>query len=312
MKVLVTGASGMLASNIIEELLMLGYEVRGVLRDKSKFKCKSHPNLELLEGDFKDYDTSVVAVSGCDAIIHAAAITAHNLIDYNIYQRVNVAATEQLIDIAVEGRVKRFIYVSSANTIGYGSPENPNCEDAPMKFPFTDSFYALSKKEAEAAVLSRSESIDVIVANPSFMVGRYGSLTGSNKILKMVRPLVFAPSGGKSFIDVRDAAVACIKLLGSGKSGERYLICGENLSFKSFFQRFEGVRYVFVIPNFILSIVGRIGNLLRALGLTCDISSVNIKMLTINPGYRGAKLENATGFKPQNICGAEIMQHRNM
>lgn len=301
MRVLVTGANGMLATNIVEQLLEKGYCVRGLLRRVGSYKGGQHPNLELVEGDFTKLDSASAAIDGCDFIVHSAAVTAQNLLDYESYRSVNVCATEQLVKVAIERGVKRFLYVSSANTIGYGTLSSPSSEDAPMMPPFSNSLYARSKREGEDVVLSYRDTIDVVVVNPTFMIGKYGAEGGSNRLLKMVRRVVISSSGGKSFIDVEDAASATIAALERGRRGEKYLISGENMSFPEFFRLFKEVHAVVVVPRFILLSVGFVGSQLRRFGVRGAASLVDMQSILINPGYCNDKMRRELGFVPRKI-----------
>src|ERR1700749_1519539 len=78
MRVLVTGANGLLGTHVIQQLLEKGYAVNGLLRNKDKFLLPEYINLELIEGDLRNQTIVNKAVKGCDAIIHCAAITAQN------------------------------------------------------------------------------------------------------------------------------------------------------------------------------------------------------------------------------------------
>lgn len=301
MKVLVTGANGMLAANIIEELLNSGYLVRGTIRNRNKYKGTLHPNLELIECDFTDFDTMLEVVNGCDSIIHAAAITAQNHINYEEYRRVNVEATERLLKIAMICKIKRFVFVSSANTIGRGSESVPGDEKTPLRRPLIGSMYARSKSEAERVILGYSRIMDVIVVNPTFMIGRYGSLNGSNRILRMAKATTFCPPGGKSFIDVEDAARGILLALEWGLSGERYLISGDNLSFKSFFQIFPHVKRIIVVPRCVMVAIGLFGNMLRSVGIKTSLSITNIRILCTECFYSNNKAKSELGFSCKPI-----------
>ncbi|MFI3247743.1 MAG: NAD-dependent epimerase/dehydratase family protein [Rikenellaceae bacterium] len=305
MKIVVSGANGMLATNIIEQLLHKGYEVRGLLRRESSYQGIQHKNLELVEGDFTNLEYVNSSIDGCECVIHSAAITKQNLPHYESYHQVNSCATEQLIKVAVAKGVKRFVFVSSANTIGYGTPESPSTEHTPMMAPFSNSFYARSKKSAEDIVLSYSKSTDVVVVNPTLMIGKYGTKKGSNQILHMARTITLCTSGGKSIIDVEQAALGIIAAFERGRSGEKYLISGENLSFKEFFQRFSSVRHIIVVPKFILLCVGFIGSLLRHFSILSVPSLVDIQSILVNPGYSNKRLETELGFRPKTLaeCG---------
>ena len=178
--VLVTGANGMLATNIVEQLALAGYHVIGTVRKGRKYRGEGADNVTVAEADFKDRSAMEPLVAGCDIVFHVAAMTSQSEKDYNVFRQVNVESTKMLLDLAVAANVGTFVYVSTANTIGYGGDEN-----AAMKYPFTESFYALSKKEAEDAALSYSGKLRVVVVNPTFMIGKYGSEKGSNRIFSM-------------------------------------------------------------------------------------------------------------------------------
>src|SRR3546814_1553418 len=94
MKVLVTGANGLLATNTIITLLSRGYHVKGLIRDTRKFLLTPHANLELAVGDITDVSSLDRAVVGCDYIIHCAATTDQRLLRYEDYHRINVQGTE--------------------------------------------------------------------------------------------------------------------------------------------------------------------------------------------------------------------------
>lgn len=296
-----TGANGMLASNLIENLLSKGSVVRGLLRDKGRYKGMVDPNLELIEGDFTNYETAKLAVDGCDYIIHAAAVTSQSLLTYDEYKRVNVDATAQLLGVAIECGVKRFVYVSTANTIGFGSPSNPADETKPMMSPYSESMYVRSKYKAECEVLAAQGRLDVAIANPTFMIGKYGDFEGSNRIFRMARRVTFCPRGGRNFIDVVDAAEGVVGAMLHGRCGERYLICSDNLSYRRFFERLQRVKYILHTPNSLLRFVGVVGDLLRMCGIQTDMSSTNMGMLCQNIGYSGEKAKRELGFAPKAI-----------
>ncbi len=300
-RVLITGANGMLAANLIENLLSKGYFVRGLLRDKNRYKGVTSPNLELIEGDFTDYHTAQLSVDGCDHVIHSAAVTSQNLLAYDQYKRVNVDATAQLLNIAIEHNIKRFVYVSTANTIGYGTPINPGYETMPMMPPYSDSMYVRSKHEAENEVLAASDRLDVVVANPTFMIGKYGDTNGSNRIFKMARRVTMCPKGGRNFIDVEEAAEGIIGAMLRGRRGERYLICSENLSYRTFFEKTPSAKYILDTPNWVLLTMGKIGDILRYCGFQTDISGANMKILCQSVGYSNEKAKREFDFAPKPI-----------
>lgn len=293
MRVLVTGANGMLATNIIEVLLERGFTVRGLLRRLSSYKGVLNDSLELIEGDFTDCNTLPAALKDCDTVIHSAAITVQNMLCYEDYLRVNVEATEQLVKFAHVYHIKKFVYVSSANSIGCGTTDSPGTEDTPCCHPLSNSLYGRSKAAGEKIVIEAGG----IVVNPTFMLGRYGSVTGSNRILKMARQITVCPPGGKSFINVEDAARGVVAAMEWGRRGNKYLIAGENLLFKDFFRFFPQVQYILTLPRWMMLIAGFWGSVVRTFGIKTALSLTNAKILCLPGAYDNSKARRELGIE---------------
>lgn len=304
---MVTGANGLLATNVIAELLTEGYRVKGLIRNPSSFRYGQHPHLELVQGDITNLQDIEAAMQGCNSVVHVAAITAQHLRRYTDYQDVNVTATSNLIKAAIRSNATKFVYVSTANTFGYGTKEAPGCEDLPISSPFDKSLYALSKLEGQSVVLSYQSKIDVVVVNPTFMLGPYDSKPSSGRIVLMGQRkwFLFYPPGGKNFIHVQDAARGVVKALEKGKNGEAYLLANENLSYKEFFQKManrSGYHPLLIMtPRPLLLIAGIVGSILRILGVKTEVSLTNMRILCINNYYSNEKAVKSFGLSMQPI-----------
>lgn len=300
-KVLITGANGLLATNIILVLLEKNYQVRGLLRDQNKYKGPEHPDIELTEGDITSEDTVKSALAGCDFVIHVAALTAHDLSRYNPYLKVNVEATEMLLKASLEKNIKKFVYVSSANAFGFGTRDKPGHEQKPIKPPFSGSHYAKSKLEGQERTLKFKNHMDVSVVNPTFMIGPYDSKPSSGRIIIMGyrKKVIFCPPGGKNFVNVTDAARGTVKALEAGKNGETYLLSGENLTYKQFFKKLSGITeskpHIITLPHFILLTAGVLGSFMRLLGIKTQLSLTNMKMLCVKNFYSNEKARRELG-----------------
>lgn len=289
--VFMTGISGLLGTNLVMALLENGYIVRGLIRDQSKFCGQLHPNLELVEGNIDDE----LPLEGVDFVVHIAAETRQNLTRYSDYHKVNCEATMQLFEISVQNGIGKFIYVSTANTLGFGSLHDLGNENQEIRSPFNQSFYAKSKLEAECYLLQNKHKMAVVIINPTFMLGAYDSKPSSGKIILfgMQKKVIFYPPGGKNFVHVKDVANAIIKSFTHGKSGDKYLIANENLSYKTFFEKLNmiyGQTPVMVkIPKFLLLTLGYIGDFLKFFNVLTNLSSVNMKVLCIRNFYSNQK-----------------------
>lgn len=300
--VLVTGANGMLATNIVEQLALGGYKVIGTVRKGRSYQGEGASNVTVAEADFKDRKAMEPLVAQCDTVFHVAAMTSQSEKDYNVFRKVNVEATEMLLDLATACNVRTFVYVSTANTIGYGGAEGPG-----MMYPFTESLYARSKKEAEDAVMTYSDRLRTVVVNPTFMIGKYGTDKGSNRVFSMVRnsPAVFCPSGGKNVIDVTEAARGMILAMEKAATGSQYLIIGENLHFKELFRRIAGeygLRKLYIsVPDWILRAAGKFGDMLSRMGVSTEVYTLTMDMLMMENFYTTDKAWREIGFRARRL-----------
>jgi len=300
--VFITGASGLLAINVIKDLLLHSYNVIGLLRNKNKFPLPKNDNLEIIKGDITNPETYIKALKNSEIVIHIAAITDQNIKNYSVYKKVNVDASIHLLKKSIQNNIEVFINVSSANAFGYGSLNDLGNEKKPIKAPFHKSLYAQSKLESQNKVLgigNAQHKTTVISVNPTFMIGKYDTKPSSGRIVLSAykKKIIFYPPGGKSFINVKDAAQTITKSIHLGVHGESYLLSGENLSYRQFYEKVTSAlnqKSTFVkIPKAVLIGIGYLGSCARFFGAKTDVSATNLKTLCISNFYsnKKAKLE---------------------
>jgi UDP-N-acetylglucosamine 4-epimerase len=124
-KFLVTGAAGFIGSNLVEALLKLGYQVRGLdnfsTGKKENVKLfTGNPLFEFIEGDIRDFDTCKKVCKGIDYVLHQAALgSVPRSIKFPLlYEEVNIGGTLNMMQAAVEADVKTFVYASSSSVYG--------------------------------------------------------------------------------------------------------------------------------------------------------------------------------------------------
>lgn len=308
MKIIVTGANGLLGHHVVFQLIELGYDVSVIVRSRKNIFFDLNKVI-VFEGDFTNKDHLMKAATSCDAIIHLAAITTTNLVHYNDYQLVNTTGAENVLKVAEELNINRIVYVSTSNTIGFGSVENPTDENCNIEFPFSKSFYAQSKLEAEKLFVHASKKTNqhIIIINPTFIIGSFDTKPSSGKLILMgyKKRLMFVPAGGKNFVAASDVAIAVCNALTLGKNGERYLASGINLSFKEFYKiqsRLGGYKQNFIqIPTALLKMIGKIGDLIQFFGFKTEISSRNLNQLTIREYYKNNKAVKELKLPQKNI-----------
>ncbi len=311
----VTGISGLLGANLAIDLVQSGYFVKGLVRDRSKLRGVSHQNLEIVEGGLDSDLTD--ALRETDILIHVAAETRQNLFRYSDYLKVNYEATVSLFNQAVQSDVKKFVFVSTANTMGFGSLDDPGNESREARFPFKASFYARSKLEAENYVLKNRDKIDTLVVNPTFMLGPHDSKPSSGRIILMgwKKRFILCPPGGKNFVHVKDVSAGIIRSISRGRNGEKYLLANENLTYVEFFKKLNQVANqdstLIRIPGPILMIGGYLGDLLRMLRIKTSLSSTNMKILCVNNYYSNAKSkrELEIEYKPVDLSIRDALDY---
>lgn len=305
-KIFVTGANSLLGVNTILELLNQGFQVKGFLRDKNRFINYKHNNLELVEGDILDKNRINEAIIDCNYIIHVAAATDPKLSKYSDFEKVNVEGTKNITDAAIQNNLKRIIYVSTSNVFGYGSLDSLGDETKQMMHPFVNAFYAKSKKEAQDYVLTKTNEIEVVIINPSFMIGAYDTKPSSGRLVLMglKNQIVLCPPGGKNFVCVKDVSKGIHMALTNGVNGESYLLANSNMSFKSFFKLLKNQTnsktIIVQIPKAMFLIMGYFGNGFRFLGFKTQFSLDNMKALCIKNYYSNTKAKEQLGvsFSP--------------
>lgn len=307
--VFITGANGLLGTNLVHAMLALGWQVKALVRNPDSFKGEEHSHLELIKGDLQE--DLCTHMDACEVVIHIAAETRQHLLRYSDYQKINCDATISLFHSALEsGSVKKFVFVSSANTIGHSDLFELGSEDKAVRYPFKDSYYAKSKLEAENFLLQNKDSMDVIIVNPTFMLGAYDTKPSSGKIILMgwKKHILFYPPGGKNFVDVKDVARGIIAGIEKGKNGEKYLLANNNLSYKAFFEllrQYSNQRPIMIpLPKWLLYLLGYGGNCARFFGLETSISLTNMRILCQNNFYSNKKSVQNLGIKYRPIDAA--------
>ena len=167
-KVLVTGASGFLGGRVISKLLDDGHEVVGLVRATSNTEGLPK-NIEIKEADLFDISSLENAVQGVNAVIHFAAYFDFYPSDEDLMFKVNVEGTTNLMNACVGTDVERFIYCSTAETMG-GIRFPPGTEDTELRPDFS---YGESKILAERAIrdITSDTGLAHIILRPTGVMG---------------------------------------------------------------------------------------------------------------------------------------------
>jgi nucleoside-diphosphate-sugar epimerase len=245
---LVTGATGLLGTHLIMELLSRGERVRALVRPSGNrapvedvFRFCNNPrfaDIEWVEGDVLDIDSLEEAMQGCSHVFHCAAIVSYHPAERAEMYRVNTEGTANVINIALHlGNVK-VGFVSSIAAIGKAKNNEMVDEESEWVENDMNTHYAITKQLSEMEFWrGLHEGLEGVAFNCGFIIGP-GSFERSSPSLfrKLNEGMRFYPPGGTGFIAVSDAAKCIAELTLGPTTHERFILVTENRSMKEIFQ----------------------------------------------------------------------------
>jgi dihydroflavonol-4-reductase len=235
-KAFVTGATGFLGSHVARALADQGADLRLLVRATSNLKNLQGLKAETAVCDLRDAGSLQKAMSGCDTVFHVAA-------DYRLWVRdpeemykSNVEGTRGLLEAARKNGVRRVVYTSSVATMGFTKNGHPADEDSPVALADMIGHYKRSKFMAEQIALEAGRSgMHVVTVNPTTPIGEQDvkpTPTGRIVVDFLKRKFPAYVETGLNLVDATVCARGHIAALEKGKSGERYILGGENLTLK--------------------------------------------------------------------------------
>ncbi|WP_242370951.1 MULTISPECIES: NAD-dependent epimerase/dehydratase family protein [Anaeromyxobacter] len=242
MNVLVTGATGFLGSALVPLLAGEGHRLR--LLQRSAPPDAERIGAEVVRASLADEGAVREAVRGVDAVYHLAGQVDFDPAEPRALYDLHVQGTRRLLEACVAAGVKRVVLASSSGTIAVSREERvaTEADHHPIAVVAGWPYYLSKIYQEKAALRIHAETgLPLVVLNPSLLLGPGDArLSSTDVVFKfMERRIPAMPSGGLSFVDVRDAARAFSAALTRGRPGERYLLGGANMTFRDFFGRLE-------------------------------------------------------------------------
>lgn len=238
---LIIGASGFLGGYIVEKCLREGYNVRAGFKNILDEKYRQHfpDNVEWVPLDILNLDSLREAMEGMDIVVNTAAMVTFDSSRKKEAFSLARDGTTNILEVAVEYNIRKFIHVSSVAAIGRKKMENYIDEKVIFSHSPYDTVYGLSKFLAEQEVWrAYYEGLPVTILNPSFILGASFWGKSSTKIFTSLKNgLRYFPVGITGFVDVRDVADAVVKSFDEKFNGERFIISAENVSYESVFKK---------------------------------------------------------------------------
>ena len=241
MKAFVTGATGFVGSHVARVLTEQGADLRLLIRSSSDPKNIEGLKAERVVGDLCDPSSLEKGISGCDVVFHVAADYRLWIRDPERMYRSNVEGTRTILEAARKNSVRRVVYTSSVGTIGLISNRHLADENSPVALENMIGHYKRSKFMAEQVALDAGKEsagtngMDVVVVNPTTPIGEQDikpTPTGRIIVDFLKKKFPAYVDTGLNLVDVAECARGHVAALEKGRSGERYILGGENLTLK--------------------------------------------------------------------------------
>jgi dihydroflavonol-4-reductase len=312
LKAFVTGATGFLGSHVARVLAEQGAELRLLVRPTSDLHNIDGLNAERVVGDLRDAGSIEKALSGCEVVFHVAADYRLWVRDPEEMYRSNVEGTRCLLEAARKQGVRRVVYTSSVATMGFqatngrGGHGKVADEQSPVGLADMIGHYKRSKFMAEQVAVDAAKSgVDVVIVNPTTPIGERDikpTPTGRIVVDFLKRKFPAYVETGLNLVDATECARGHMQALEKGRSGERYILGGENLTLKQILDRLGAITglpsptvklpYFFALATGVVdeTVTGRI--LGREPRATIDAVRMGRKMMFVS----SAKAERELGW----------------
>lgn len=244
--ILVTGATGLVGSHLILQLLEQDQNVRALYRtEDNKGKTKQvfdyyqksdlFSEINWILGDINDIPSLEEVFVGIEYVYHCAALVSFNPNDEEKLRKINIEGTANIVNFCLDFNIKKLCYVSSIAALGdLLEGETIVTESTEWNPEVQHSDYAISKYGAEMEVWrGHQEGLQVIVVNPGVILGPVFWKEGSGEIYEKVKKgLPFYTKGVTGFVTITDVIDAMIRLMKSEIKNEKFTLVAENISYK--------------------------------------------------------------------------------
>ena len=262
---------------------------------------------ETVTGDLRDPASLEKAMADCEVVFHVAA-------DYRLWvrdpaemYRSNVEGTRAILEAARKNAVRCVVYTSSVATMGFTGNGRPADENSPVSLADMIGHYKRSKFVAEQVALGAGRSgMRVVTVNPTTPVGEHDvkpTPTGRIVVDFLKRKFPAYVETGLNLVDVRECARGHVAAMEKGRSGERYILGGENLTLKQILDKLGAIAGLpspqVKLPYFVAYIAGAVDETVsgRLLGREPRATIETVRMGKKTMWASSGKAERELGWK---------------
>ncbi len=301
MRIGVTGASGLVGFNFCELAQSNGNQLNILIRKDIDYLKKI--NAKKFYGNLDDIETLEKFCTGCEVIIHSAAMISIGLDSHDDVYQVNYIGTKNLLKACIKKKVKKFIFIGTVNA--YNKNSKSNRFDESLNFVEKGSSYDVTKAKAQNLVLNCNELFKISI-NPTSILGKNDFKPSRlGKIVKTLYKgrLPFLVDGGLDVIDVEDLSKTIYSSINKGRDGESYLVSGKWRSFKEIYKSIKTLKKshsnVIFFPKKIIEFLLPLLSLLPT-SLLKKAAEINGKIFPGLENLTKESIENIINF-PKNI-----------
>jgi dihydroflavonol-4-reductase len=248
-KAFITGATGFLGAHVARVLAQRGAQIRLLIRPTSDLRNIEGLAAETAVGDLRDPASIEKAMAGCDSVFHVAADYRLWVRDPEEMFRSNVEGTECVLAAARKHGVERVVYTSSVATMGFAAAGRSKTgladEESPVELAEMIGAYKRSKFQAEQVALqAAANGQHVVVVNPSTPVGEMDlkpTPTGRIVLDFLKKKFPAYVDTGLNLVDATECARGHVAAWEQGRSGQRYILGGENLTLKQILDKLAAI-----------------------------------------------------------------------
>lgn len=245
MSVLITGATGFVGQALTRLLVEKSQtEIHALVRSVEHGKHLLPAGIRLFQGEIENRAAVANAMKGCKTVYHLAALAGVWAKNPNLFYRVNVEGTRTVLDTALRAGVRKVVVTSTAGVMGPSPYAGVSVNESTHPNPPLISIYDQTKMQAEQVSFSYfQKGLDLVIVNPTRIYGP-GVDRESNSVTKLLRKFSqgkwrIIPGDGSSignYVYIRDVARGHLLAMRHGKPGERYILGGENVSYRQLFE----------------------------------------------------------------------------
>lgn len=234
--ILVTGATGLVGSHLLQALLNKGEQVRALYRSVIP-QIPGTEKIDWVKGDILDILSLEEAMKGVQQVYHCAAVVSFHPSQRKNLHHVNTAGTANVVNASLDAGITKMVFMSSVAALGRIREDVMIDETMNWTPETSNSEYGKSKYMAEMEVWRGiGEGLNAVIVNPVIILGAGDWSSGSTAIFKSAYDeFPWYTEGMSGFVDVMDVVNAMVALMESKISAQRFIISGANLPYRSVF-----------------------------------------------------------------------------